>query len=55
MLSKDMSELVNAMKLAQSYSTTTHDNVYRKLVPNGCITTIGLFAVSVIVYYQKHN
>ncbi|KAE8748455.1 Focal adhesion kinase 1 variant 1 [Frankliniella occidentalis] len=29
-LSKDMSELVNAMKLAQSYSTTTHDNVYRK-------------------------
>lgn len=29
-LSKDMSELVNAMKLAQSYSNTTHDNVYRK-------------------------
>ncbi|KAJ1519539.1 hypothetical protein ONE63_004819 [Megalurothrips usitatus] len=29
-LSKDMSELVNAMKLAQSYSSTTHDNVYRK-------------------------
>lgn len=29
-LGKDMSELVNAMKLAQSYSTTTLDNVYRK-------------------------
>jgi len=29
-LSKDMGELVNAMKLAQSYSTTTLDAEYRK-------------------------
>ncbi|KAK7791000.1 hypothetical protein R5R35_007897 [Gryllus longicercus] len=29
-LSKDMAELVNAMKLAQSYSTTTLDAEYRK-------------------------
>jgi len=29
-LSKDMSELVNTMKLAQHYSSTTHDEVYRK-------------------------
>ncbi|KAF6197741.1 hypothetical protein GE061_008707, partial [Apolygus lucorum] len=29
-LGKDMSELVNAMKLAQHYSTTTLDNNYRK-------------------------
>ncbi|KAJ9573701.1 hypothetical protein L9F63_008914, partial [Diploptera punctata] len=29
-LSKDMSELVNAMKLAQNYSTTTLDAEYRK-------------------------
>lgn len=29
-LSKDMAELVNSMKLAQSYSTTTLDAEYRK-------------------------
>lgn len=29
-LSKDMGELVNAMKLAQTYSTTTLDAEYRK-------------------------
>jgi focal adhesion kinase 1 len=29
-LSKDMGELVSAMKLAQSYSTTTLDAEYRK-------------------------
>lgn len=29
-LSKDMAELVNAMKLAQQYSNTTLDNEYRK-------------------------
>lgn len=29
-LSKDMSELVNTMKLAQQYSTTTLDGTYRK-------------------------
>lgn len=29
-LSKDMSELVNAMKLAQNYSNTTLDAEYRK-------------------------
>jgi focal adhesion kinase 1 len=29
-LSKDMGELVNAMKLAQNYSTTTLDAEYRK-------------------------
>lgn len=29
-LGKDMSELVNAMKLAQHYSSTTLDSVYRK-------------------------
>lgn len=32
-LSKDMSELVNTMKLAQQYSTTTLDGTYRKWVP----------------------
>lgn len=29
-LSKDMTELVSAMKLAQHYSTTTLDSVYQK-------------------------
>lgn len=29
-LSKDMNELVEAMKLAQKYSTTTLDEEYRK-------------------------
>lgn len=31
-LSKDMAELVNAMKLAQQYSSTTLDAEYRKYV-----------------------
>lgn len=32
-LSKDMFELVSAMKLAQEYSETTLDVEYRKYVP----------------------
>lgn len=35
-LSKDMAELVNAMKLAQQYSNTTLDGEYRKLVIQWC-------------------
>ena len=31
-LSKDMAELVSALKLAERYSTTTLDNEYRKYV-----------------------
>ena len=31
-LSKDMAELVSALKLAEKYSSTTLDNEYRKYV-----------------------
>ena len=37
-LSKDMAELVSALKLAEKYSTTTLDNEYRKYDPINPIT-----------------
>lgn len=47
-LSKDMKELVSAMRLAEKYSTTTLDMEYRKYVSN-----IKLFTKNNFHSYEK--
>ena len=47
-LSKDMAELVSALKLAEKYSTTTLDNEYRKYESQFIIHLLDVIPVNII-------